>query len=70
MVIRSQVINILLNLFFNPAVNAARAVAYQVYHALVQLSENFFVAVKPQIYKTYASGVTRLYSNWFYEVLY
>lgn len=28
MVIRSQGINILLNLFFNPAVNAARAVAY------------------------------------------
>lgn len=56
MVIRSQGINILLNLFFNPAVNAARAVAYQVYHAVVQLSENFFVAVKPQIYKAYASG--------------
>lgn len=55
-VIRSQGINILLNLFFNPAVNAARAIAYQVYHAVSQLSHNFFVAVKPQIYKTYAAG--------------
>lgn len=55
-VIRSQGINILLNLFFNPAVNAARAVASQVYHSISQLSNNFFTAVKPQIYKSYAAG--------------
>ncbi len=52
---RSQGINILLNLFFNPAVNAARAVAFQVYRAVNQLTSNFFVAVKPQIYKSYAN---------------
>ena len=52
---RSQGINILLNLFFNPAVNAARAVAYQIYGAVQQLVTNFFTAVKPQIYKSYAS---------------
>ena len=56
MVIRSQGINILINLFFNPAINAARAIAFQVYHAVSQLSSNFFVAVKPQIYKCYADG--------------
>ena len=56
MVVRSQGINILLNLFFNPAINAARAVAFQISHAVNQLSSNFFVAVKPQIYKSYASG--------------
>ena len=55
-VIRSQGINILLNLFFNPAINAARAVAFQIYHAISQLSNNFFVAVKPQIYKYYATN--------------
>ena len=53
--IRSQGINILLNLFFNPAINAARAVAFQVYNAVSQLSNNFFTAVKPQIYKSYAA---------------
>lgn len=53
---RSQGINILLNLFFNPAVNAARAVAYQIYNAVYHLVTNFFTAVKPQIYKSYASG--------------
>ena len=54
--IRSHGINILINLFFLPAVNAARAVSFQVYHAVSILSNNFFVALKPQIYKTYASG--------------
>ena len=53
---RSQGINILLNMFFNPVVNAARAVAYQVYCATQHLVTNFFTAVKPQIYKSYASG--------------
>lgn len=52
---RSQGLNILINLFFSPAVNAARAVAYQVYGAVEQLVSNFFTAVKPQIYKSYAS---------------
>ena len=55
-VIRSQGINILLNMFFNPTINAARAVAYQVYNTVSQLSNNFFIAVKPQIYKSYATG--------------
>ena len=54
--IRSHGINILLNMFFSPAVNAARAVAFQVYNAVSQLSNNFFTAVKPQIYKSYTAG--------------
>lgn len=54
--VRSQGINILINLFFNPVVNAARAVAFQIYHAVSQLSNNFFIAVKPQVYKSYATG--------------
>lgn len=56
MVGRSQGINILINMFFCPAVNAARAVSFQIYHAIAQLSNNFFIAVKPQIYKSYATG--------------
>lgn len=51
---RSQGINILLNMFFNPAVNAARAIAFQVSSHIMQLHTNFFTAIKPQIYKTYA----------------
>lgn len=53
---RSQGINVLLNLFFNPAVNAARAIAFQVNSHIMQLETNFFTAIKPQIYKSYAKG--------------
>lgn len=53
---RSQGINILLNMFFNPAINAARAIAFQVNAHVDQLSTNFFTAIKPQIYKSYALG--------------
>ena len=55
-VIRNQGINILINVFFCPAVNAARAIADQIYNAIMQLSNNFFTAVKPQIYKSYSNG--------------
>lgn len=53
---RSQGINILLNMFFDPTINAARAIAYQVNAHVDQLSSNFFTAIKPQIYKSYAKG--------------
>ena len=48
--------NILLNLFFGPAVNAARAVSVQVSAVVTRFTENIMTAVKPQIIKSYASG--------------
>ena len=54
--ILNQGINILLNIFFNPVVNAARAIACQVNAHVDQLASNFFIAIKPQIYKLYAKG--------------
>lgn len=54
-VFKNQITNILLNLFFNPLVNAARAVASQVNSAVVSFSQNFSTAVRPQIIKSYAS---------------
>ena len=55
-VVRSQGINILLNIFFSPIVNAARAIAYQVNSAINQFVLNFHKAVQPQIIKYYAAG--------------
>ncbi len=55
-VIMGQGINILLNIFFGPIVNAARAIAYQVRGAVNQLVSNFQMAVNPQIIKSYAAG--------------
>ena len=54
MTVRSQGINQLLNLFFGVTVNAARALAYNVYTALYQFVHNFFTAVRPQIIKSYS----------------
>ncbi|WP_199879911.1 lipopolysaccharide biosynthesis protein [Arundinibacter roseus] len=53
-VMLGQGINILLNLFFGPNVNAARGISYQISAALNQLVVNFQMAVNPQIIKSYA----------------
>lgn len=54
-VFKNQMTDILLNIFFTPVVNAARAVASQVNGAVVSFSANFSTAVRPQIIKSYAS---------------
>lgn len=53
---QGQGLNLLLNVFFGPVVNAARAVAYQVQGAITQFGNNFMTAVRPQIIKLYAVG--------------
>ena len=53
---QGQGLNLLLNMYFGPVVNAARAVAYQVQGAVSQFSTNFLTAVRPQIIKSYAEG--------------
>lgn len=50
----TQGVNIMLNLFFTPAVNAARGIAVQVQGAVAQFSVNFQTALNPQITKSYA----------------
>lgn len=55
----TQGINILLNLFFGPVVNAARAIAVQVQNAIIMFFNNFQVAITPQITKSYARGDLR-----------
>lgn len=55
-VVRSQGINLLINVFFNPAINAARGLSYQVNNALNQFASNFYTAVRPQVTKYYAQG--------------
>ncbi|MFI3295233.1 MAG: hypothetical protein R3Y19_04360 [Rikenellaceae bacterium] len=54
--LRDQGSNILLNLFGGPAINAARGVSNQVVNAVTRFSENFMMALTPQITKSYANG--------------
>ena len=51
-----QGVNMLMNMFFGPLVNASRAVAMQIYGAVNTFSANFLTATRPQIVKSYAQG--------------
>lgn len=52
----SQGVNLVLNLFFGPVVNAARGVANQVQLAVKEFVGSFQSAINPQITKTYANA--------------
>ena len=55
-ILRGQGLNILINLFFSPVVNAAYGVAMQVNNALTNFTNNFYTAVRPQLVKLCAEG--------------
>lgn len=55
-VMTGQGVNIILNLFFGPSINAARGLAEQVNAAVMRFINNFQVALNPQITKSYSSG--------------
>lgn len=59
----SQGINLMLNAFCGPAVNAARGVAVQVEGVIRQFAGNVQVAINPQIIKSYTSNeLERMYA--------
>ncbi len=55
-IFKEQGLNMILNLFFGPIVNAARAIAYQVVTALKGFVENISTAARPQFTQSYAEG--------------
>ena len=55
MMLKGQGINMLLNFFFGPIVNAARGIAYQVNTSLSNFYYNVAIAFRPQIVNSYAS---------------
>lgn len=48
--------SILLNIFFGPIINAAKAIADRVNTTVTSFSNNFYIAVSPQIIKSYAAN--------------
>lgn len=54
--VRDQGLNILVNLFFNVAVNAAKGVSNQIGTVVYGFASSFQMAVNPQITKKYAAG--------------
>ena len=55
-VLRDHGVNLLLNVFCGPVVNAARGISYSLSNAVNGFVRNFMVAVNPQITKSYAAG--------------
>jgi O-antigen/teichoic acid export membrane protein len=47
---------VLLNFFFGPVINAAKAIADRINMVVSSLSGNFYMAVRPQIIKSYAAN--------------
>ena len=54
-ILRDQGVNVIINLFCGPIVNAARGIAIQVNNAVQGFVSNFMTALNPQIIKSYAS---------------
>lgn len=52
----TQGINIILNIFFGPIINASRAISVQIQNAVKQFAGGFQTAMNPQIVKTYSNG--------------
>lgn len=52
----TQGVNILLNMFFGPTVNAARGIAVQVQTVVQSFCNNFQMALNPQLTKSYAQN--------------
>lgn len=55
-IFNTQGVNVLINLFFGVALNAARGIASQVESAVMLFVRNFTTALNPQITKYYANG--------------
>lgn len=55
----TQGLNILLNIFFNPIVNAARGIAIQVHNIINNFFINIHIAINPQLTKSYTIGDLR-----------
>ena len=54
--LKSQGINVVLNMFFEPSINAARGIAYQVMSGVKTFYSSFQTAARPQSMKYYAMG--------------
>lgn len=67
-ILQDQGVNILINMFFLPSINAARGIAYQVKNAVLQFSNSFQIAANPQITKSFAGNDLSYMHNLLFRV--
>lgn len=53
---RDQGVNLIINLFYGPVVNAARGVAVQIHSAVTNLISSILTPVRPQVVQSYAKN--------------
>ncbi|MBO7239633.1 MAG: lipopolysaccharide biosynthesis protein [Bacteroidaceae bacterium] len=62
-ILKGQGVNIVINMFIGPAINAARGISTQISSIMGQFARNFMIAIDPQITKEYAArNFTRMHS--------
>ena len=54
--LKNQGVNMVLNFFFGPIINAARGIAVQVSNAVCSFTSNVFLAFRPQLTQSYADS--------------
>jgi O-antigen/teichoic acid export membrane protein len=62
-VFNSHGINVLLNIFFGPSVNAASTIAFQASGALNRFTQSLQIAISPQIVKSFANNDIKRMNN-------
>lgn len=65
--LKAQGLNMVLNLFFGPIINAARGIANQVSSAVQGFSSNVVAAFRPQLVESYAKGNEKRFLSIFYS---
>ncbi len=66
--IKSQGLNMLLNVFFGPVVNAARGVSNMAMSAIQGFQSNIVIAFRPQLIQSYATGDNERVLKLFYNL--
>lgn len=66
--IKGQGLNMLLNVFFGPIVNAARGVSNMIMSAIQGFQGNIVVAFRPQLVKSYSAGEHQRVKKLFYSL--
>lgn len=65
---QGQGVNMVMNLFFGPVINAARGVSAQIQSAIQGFCENLVIAFRPQLVQTYAKGDMNRTSKMMYSM--
>lgn len=66
--LKGQGLNLLLNAFFGPVVNAARGISNMVMNAIQGFQSNIVIAFRPQIVQSYAAQDINRVTNLFYSL--